>query len=97
MKKFLTNILYIVLCFVISYFAVIGYSKLTSGSKTRNVKIKEIPIKNKYVITYKDGTHYTVNANSYIWNGDKIKFLVNDTTVVNETPSSTVESVDIKK
>lgn len=100
MKKFIENLLYIIVCFAVVFGIVFVYGEITDRQEQKldekKVEIKKIPIKHKYLITYKDGTTYTVCANSYIWNNGKIRFYVADTIVVNETPSSIVENVDIK-
>lgn len=100
MKNFIENFLYIIVCFAVVFGIVFVYGEITDRQEQKldekKVEIKKIPIKHKYLITYKDGTTYTVCANSYIWNNGKIRFYVADTIVVNETPSSIVENVDIK-
>lgn len=74
---------------------IVGYYSAKSEIKKelRERKNDIIAKKTKYVIIYKDGTTSDVEAQSYIWNGGKVRFLVNDTVKVKEIPSEIVEEV----
>lgn len=87
----------IVIIFAITFMFkyIVGYysakSEIKKELKERSNGI--IAKKTKYTIIFKDGTTSDVEAQSYIWNDGKVRFLVNDTVKVKEIPSEIVEEV----
>jgi hypothetical protein len=94
------DILYMIGCFVITTILVDGWYFLTHGEQVNQppqVQTVTIPVNYVYGIQYKDGTIEDVCANSYIWDGGKVRFFVNDTIVVKTVDSSCIDDVFIKK
>lgn len=87
----------VVIIFAITFMFkyIVGYysakSEIKKELKERSNGI--IAKKTKYTIIFKDGTTSDVEAQSYIWNDGKVRFLVNDTVKVKEIPSEIVEEV----
>lgn len=95
------DFLYIIGCFVFVTVLLDGWYWLTKDNNeqqiTPYVQTIKIPINYIYGVRYKDGTIENVCANSYIWDGGKVKFFVNDTIIVKTVDSSCIEDVFIKK
>ncbi len=102
--KFYSDLIFAIGCLFVVCVCVDGaYLLLQHENETKIVEPSpyiytvKIPINNIYGILYKDGTRGRVCANSYVWDGGKIKFYANDTLVIKEISSSCVDSVYIYK
>lgn len=99
-NRWYVDILYMIGCFVITTIFVDGWYFLTYEEQVNQppqVQTVTIPVNYVYGIRYKDGTIEDVCANSYIWDGGKVRFFVNDTIVVKTVDSSCIDDVFIKK
>lgn len=100
MKNIVENILVLVVAVAFAFILLCGWKMLQDNEcneeQRKEIKFVEIPVENRYVLTYKDGTKSTVCANSYIWDDGKIRFIINDTIVVKEISSSCVKTVEMK-
>lgn len=99
-NRWYSDILYMIGCFVVVTILVDGWYWLTKDNDEQispYIQTIKIPVNRVYGIRYKDGTIEDVCANSYIWDGGKVRFFVNDTIVVKTVDSSCIDDVFIKK